>query len=364
MTLERGARAGTLGWLLAGLILALPACTQRPRTFPGAVQGLLADSAQPAYPSEAFRPVPKEELAQLKLPEAGPYTLGIGDTVVVKVVSSRPVPGYETGFQARVEDDGTIRLPTVGKVPAQGKTTLAVEEELTKPIREGLVRDAVVSVEVTGFGSRKFYVLGAVGSPGSLPVDGKATLLDALIAAGGTDSETADKDEDYVIRDQKAMPFSIHDVVMRGHPIGRLVMRENDIVYVPHLRDRQDFIYVFGEVGHAMRVPMDKEGPRGTQGRLTLGAAIAEAGGLNPRADINSITVYRGTWQAPMEYRIGVKDLYRYGHQVHLQPGDRIAVGTSAAASFTDSIGPGLQLISGTSSLTSLAFSATALAKN
>ena len=104
--------------------------------------------------------------------------------------------------------------------------------------------------------------------------------------------------------------------------------------------------------------------PRGSVGTLTLADAIAQAGGITPRADINSITVYRGGWRCPKVFRLARCDLYMYGADIQLKPGDRIAVGTSDAAQFEDALGPGIRLVSVTSSLLSLALSAVALANS
>ena len=60
---------------------------------------------------------------------------------------------------------------------------------------------------------------------------------------------------------------------------------------------------------------------------------------------------------------IALCDLYKYGNDIQLLPGDRVAVGTSAQAQFTDTIGPTLQIIGAATSALSLAVSAQALAK-
>jgi len=363
MSCQHRSGVGVLCALAIATLAALPGCEQTPRNHPDGVNGLLGESTPPSEHIEAFVPVPEEELAHFELPEPAAYRLGIGDTVRVTVLSTQPVVGFSGPIDARVREDGRIRLPSLGKVEAEGKTAIDLEDDLTKPIQANFLKDAVVSVEVTGFASRNFFVVGQVASPGTLPVNGKTTLLEALIASGGTNHPQADREEAYVVRDQQAIPFSIDDLVMRGHPIGRLVMQQHDIVFVPSLRDRQDFVYMFGEVGKPRRVPFDKLNPRDTKGSLTLAAALAEAGGLNTRADINSVTIYRGTWKDPKVYRVGIDDIYHYGGEIYLHPGDRIAVGTSAATKFSDALAPGLQLIGATSSGLSLALSTVALSK-
>ncbi len=354
-------RAALACHLLVGLLVVLPACAQKSISRPKAVKKLLVDYTAPDVHDPEFTPVPEEELAAFEMPATEPYRLGVGDVVLVRIISAEPVPGFEGGVQARVAEDGTVRLPRVGKIDARDKTVLELEDALTEPFQTKVVKDALPSVTVAVFEARRFFVVGEVGTPGTMPANGTTTLFEALISAGGTNLETADLEEAYVIRDHKPIPFSIRDIVMRGHPAGRVVLQEHDIVFVPHVKDRTDFVYVFGEVGKQARVPMDHSGRRGTVGKLTLAAALGQVGGLSNRADINSITIYRGGWQMPKEYKIGVQDVYRYGTQIHLRPGDRIAVGTSKSAAFSDAIGPTVELLRGSSSALSLALSIIAL---
>ncbi len=357
--------AGTVALCLLLLVhvVLLPACTQSSRVRPDNVKELMASNGPIDYYEDAFKPVPEEELAAFKLPERMPYRLEAGDVVTVQALNSTPVPGYQGGFEARVKESGIIKLPLGVVVEARGKTVEEVEDLIT-PTIQAQYKKAIVSVQVTDFASRVYFVVGEVGTPGALFANGRTSLMEALINVGGTKEESADLDEAYIIRDGKPIPFSVKQMVMSGHPIGRMVMQEYDIVFVPHVDDRSDFVYVFGEVGNPTRVPMDRPGPRGSQGQLTLAAAVAEAGGLDPRANINDISVFRGSWPNPQQWCLSRCDLYQSGHNIYLKPGDRIAVGTSTAAKFSDAIGPGLTVLSATTSALSLALSAVALSRN
>ena len=396
-------------------LAVLTGCHQRPTSYPGATNALLNNWAPESHYDEAFTPVSAQELAAFRTPEAEPYRLGKGDTISVQVMGATSAngAGYDEGVKVRVKSDGTIRLPKVKeRIQVEGLTALQVEDMLVETIAKYVVREPLINIEVLSFEARRFFVVGQVTKPGKLPANGKTTVLEALLEVGGTNEETADLEEAYVIRQPgppvamptpelpdgvppdlppgtmppdlppgtvppgaippeattivqtpKVIPISIRDIVMRGHPAGRLVMQEHDILFVPHIKDRADFVYVFGEVATPKRVPMDHLGPPGSGGNLTLAAAIAESGGLNERANINSITVYRGGWKCPQRFRISQLDMYRHGHDIHLRPGDRVAVGTSDTAQFSDALAPSLQVLGASTSALSLALSAVALAK-
>ncbi len=360
-------RLGTpsLCWVLAGLLVALPACRSGPVDHPESLSRLLVDEKAPDFYDAAFKPIPPDQLEAFHLPAAPPYRLGVADVLRVRVLNTEQVPGWSGSLDVRVKDDGAIYLPTIGKVEVKDKTVLEAEAAVAARIQEAKYLPApVVSIEVSGYEARKFYVMGEVGKPSALPVNGRTTLLEALIDVDATRQETADLEEAYVVRDQQAIPFSIEDIVRRGHPAGRLVMEEGDVVYVPHVKDRADFVFVLGAVAKPQRIEMDHLGPRGTQGSITLASAVAQAGGLVAgQANPNCISVFRGGWQCPRVYTVSECELAKYGDDIHLKPGDRIFVSPSAWARFGNTLGPTLSVISGVSSLLSLSLSALALSK-
>ena len=157
-------------------------------------------------------PIP-EELLNFELPPTVPYQIGIDDVLVVKIVHTQDVPGYGDGIAVTVKDDGKIRLPMLKEHQAAGLTVSQLEKALAEPVNE-FWTGAVASVTVAAHQSKRFFIVGEVNNPGTLPVDGKMTLMEALISVGGTNKDTADLDEAYVIRNHAPIPFSIEDMVM------------------------------------------------------------------------------------------------------------------------------------------------------
>jgi polysaccharide export outer membrane protein len=93
----------------------------------------------------------------------------------------------DMGAKARLEKDGTIPLPLVGKVPLGGKTL----DQASKLIKELLAKDLLVNPQVTvtilEYAKRRFTILGQVQRPGSyeMPSEEKLSLLQAIAMAGG-----------------------------------------------------------------------------------------------------------------------------------------------------------------------------------
>jgi polysaccharide biosynthesis/export protein len=84
----------------------------------------------------------------------------------------------------RIEADGTIALPLVGKVRAEGLTVEQLEKELT--VQFGLyVRSPKVSVAKLAAYTATFVAAGAFKNQGSYALPASRTLLDAIAGAGG-----------------------------------------------------------------------------------------------------------------------------------------------------------------------------------
>ena len=108
--------------------------------------------------------------------------------VDTKLEDLRYTVGGRSGFggqvrSGRVTPEGTIQLPAVGSVPAQGLTLdefkLELEERFAEKI-EGIEVMPVLTVRAPRF----VYVLGEVKTPGRYALDAPTTFMQALAMAG------------------------------------------------------------------------------------------------------------------------------------------------------------------------------------
>ncbi len=84
----------------------------------------------------------------------------------------------------RVTPEGTISLPLLATVPAQGLTLRELELELNARYREHLEGMEVTPI-LTQRAPRYVYVLGEVATPGRFELTGPTTVLQAVSMAGG-----------------------------------------------------------------------------------------------------------------------------------------------------------------------------------
>jgi polysaccharide biosynthesis/export protein len=108
--------------------------------------------------------------------------------VDTKLEDLRYTVGGRSGFggqvrSGRVTPEGTIQLPAIGSVPAQGLTLDEFKQELDERFAER-VEGIEVTPVLTARAPRFVYVLGEVKNPGRYPLDAPTTVMQAIATAG------------------------------------------------------------------------------------------------------------------------------------------------------------------------------------
>jgi protein involved in polysaccharide export with SLBB domain len=101
------------------------------------------------------------------------------DMVQIKVVGQS-----ELDTQARIDNDGSITFPFLGRVQAAGIS----EDELGERIKQGLINKGIVKrpqVIVSTVEAGVYYLGGYVNKPGQYPLTRRMTVLQAISAGGG-----------------------------------------------------------------------------------------------------------------------------------------------------------------------------------
>ncbi len=146
-----------LTFLAAGFALLLAACGST-----GATQPASARDAAPAAMAQA----------------TSAYTLGSSDKLRITVFGHQDLSG-----EFEVDGTGSVSLPLIGQMKAQGLTTAQLEQSIATSLANGYILNPRVSAEVINY--RPFYILGEVGTPGTYPYTNGLTVQNAVAAAGG-----------------------------------------------------------------------------------------------------------------------------------------------------------------------------------
>ena len=124
-------------------------------------------------------PVPRELAKELH----PAYVVEAGDTLLVQPAElDAPVrlPPDQPVFP-----DGTIDLGKYGRPVVAGKTLPMIEAVIRDQIKMHEKEPVAVTVRLIGRVSKVYYVLGEVNAPGAFPINGRETVLDGIVAAGG-----------------------------------------------------------------------------------------------------------------------------------------------------------------------------------
>jgi polysaccharide export outer membrane protein len=157
------------------------------------------------------------------------YRIGPEDVLNVSVWGDK-----EMTMDVIVRPDGKISLPLVQDILAEGLTA----SELADTIHQKLlpfIKDPNVSVIVKQINSPKFSVMGYVSRPGTFPLRGDVTILEALSMAGGFTPfasprkiklvRSADGKHDIRV-------VNYYDMIDKGGD-GNYLLKAGDIIVVP-----------------------------------------------------------------------------------------------------------------------------------
>ncbi len=161
-------------------------------------------------------------------PEMLPYRIGPPDRLTITIL---PDPAIER--QATVRPDGMISIDLVGDVPAAGRTTAEISQDIQTRIAR-FKRDASVNVSLASSLSTEITILGEIRST-TFPLQRETRLIEAIGIVGGM-QRLSDLDKVRIIRVEdgqvKILTADI-EAIYRGDLSTNYTMRGGDIVYVP-----------------------------------------------------------------------------------------------------------------------------------
>jgi polysaccharide export outer membrane protein len=292
--------------------VAAPAVAAPAVTAPAVAAPVVAPVAAEAAPPAPAAPPSAS-------PAAAEYQIGPEDILKVTVY------GHEDLTQTVVvQSDGTFVFPLIGRVKGGDLTPKELERKITVLLSQGFIRNPQVTVIVQEYRSKTIFVVGEIMRPGTYPLSGSRTLVEALAKAGPTTANAGA--EVVIVRPQgevqgPVLPNQVGEgaasamaevirVNMRDIQAGDLtknvLLRPNDTVFIPQAPK----VFVSGEVRNPGAYPFSP----GT----TVRQAISLAGGLTEDGSSGRIRVVRTVDGKSREVKIKLED--------SVQPGDTIVV--------------------------------------
>lgn len=198
--------------------------------------GACASNNSPTIPYAASRPLSEPDTT-LQIHQTEDLRIAPQDRLLISVYG---VP--ELGGEYIVDQDGNVKIPLIGEVPAIGYSQNKFANILESALEESYLQNADVTVLIEESIARQITVDGAVEDPGQYPVEGKMHLLQAIAVAGGPD-ENANPKRVVIFREingqRMAAAFDL-TAIRRGEAQDPLVYG-NDIVVVDGSAIRSEY---------------------------------------------------------------------------------------------------------------------------
>lgn len=181
-----------------------------------------------ATPSESGRHI---NASAIQASQERTYVIGDGDLLGINVWNE---PDFKQSLPVR--SDGRITLPLIGAIQAAGRTPSQLETAIAVKL-EAFIHHPNVAVMVLKINSRNFNILGRVAKPGSYPLSGNTTVLDAIAEAGGF-TPFAKESHIYILRKnpqgkEARIRFNYKQVIKGKHPEQNILLQPQDTVVVP-----------------------------------------------------------------------------------------------------------------------------------
>jgi polysaccharide biosynthesis/export protein len=244
-----------------------------------------------AQPPQTPQPQAPPRVAESIRPD---YELGPNDQILIGVPQSQEID--QRPF--RIDSEGFIDLPLVGRIHVAGLTVRGLETLLTTRLRD-YIREPQVSITVVQYRSEPVFFLGAFHSPGIYPLQGGRTLVEMLAAVGGLlptasrrititrraeygtiDLPNAFKDPS---RKFSSVEISLDSLTRNVNPAEDIVLKAYDLVSAQTAQP----VYVTGEVSHPGPIPVTEEQS------LSILKVLAQAGSLTPQASRSKVRILR-----------------------------------------------------------------------
>ncbi len=210
-----------------------------------------------------------EILPEDLIPFVEDYQVAPGDALTIEIFDFLQ-PNVATPFQRLVDGRGFIDLPQLGRINVLGLTAAQIRERIRQELREQeIIRDALVSVQISAQRQLTFSVFGFISEPGRFFIPRPDyRLLEALTEAGGLSPVVK---EVFVIRQTPLV-----DELRRGRGV--------ELAEPPQMPEEEEEERPAEEQGQDLQRLIDQltEPPDG-EGNGSFGALAQETGGQAAR---------------------------------------------------------------------------------
>jgi len=238
------------------------------------------------------------------------YQIGPQDELKITVFDAEELTG-----SYRVDGDGFISFPLLGRILVGGTSLGETQEKLRMMLSKDYIKNPQIRVDVTEYKSQSIIVSGEVRAPAEIRVTGAMTLLRALAQAGSPLSSASS--ELTIARQKKgasgaasaenAEVIRINWRDLQTGKVNDVTLQDGDVIFVP----KAQTFFIEGYVRNGGTFVLEPG--------LSVEQAIALAGGLTERGSNRGIKATRTLNGKTSEVELKLSDKVQAGDVIHIK---------------------------------------------
>ena len=140
----------------------------------------------------------------------------------------------DLSLTVRVNHAAKISYPLIGELDVSGLSVRALEEKIEELLEKDYLVNPQVSIFIKEFSS--IYIYGEVKNPGSYPLKGKLTVVEAISLAGGF-TTVASRGRVRILRytegKEKSIRVNVSRIIKKNRKKDDVELMPRDVVVVP-----------------------------------------------------------------------------------------------------------------------------------
>ena len=169
---------------------------------------------------------PNDDAAET-LPLVPPdYLIKPGDEIVVTLWGS-----VDADLRLQVDRSGRVNIPRVGPVLVSGVRYADLPNAISQRVAQ-VFRNFELSVSLGQLRGQRVYVTGFVAKPGSYNVSSLATVVQALLKAGGPSAAGSFRNIELRRGNQRVTVYDMYDFLLGGDRSADRVLQGDDVIHV------------------------------------------------------------------------------------------------------------------------------------
>jgi len=197
---------------------------------PSEFQKFIADNTGkmlPIFGSEFFNNAPSTFAPVSNAPVPSEYPLGPGDQLMIRGWGT-----IDIDYQATIDRNGTISIPTIGSVTLAGVKASDAQNVIRAAVGR-LYKGVTVNVTFGQLRAITVYVVGQASRPGTYTVSSLSTLVTALFASGGPNANGSMRHVQVKRGGKVAAELDLYAFIAKGDKSGDIKLQDGDTIFIP-----------------------------------------------------------------------------------------------------------------------------------